>query len=62
LDSEILKDESELDDCRWFSRAEVRAILDETGPTNEDGSPQFFMPPTMAIANRLITDWAAQDD
>ena len=62
LDSEILKDESELDDCRWFSRAEVRAILDETGPTNEDGSPQFFMPPTMAIANRLITDWAVQDD
>lgn len=60
LDKEILKDESELDDCRWFSREEVKAILGESGPTNDDGSPQFFMPPTMAIANRLIADWAKQ--
>ena len=62
LDSDILRDESELEDCRWFSREEVRAILNGTGPTNEDGTPELFMPPEMAIANRLIADWAAQDD
>ena len=62
LDSDILRDESELEDCRWFSREEVRAILNGTAPTNEDGTPELFMPPEMAIANRLIADWAAQDD
>lgn len=58
LETEINKDEAELDDCRWFSRAEVRAILAGTGPQNDDGSPQYFMPPQMAIANCLISDWA----
>ena len=58
LDTKIIKDEGELDDCRWFSREEVREILAGEGPTNEDGSPKYFMPPPMAIANRLVTDWA----
>lgn len=57
LDAEIDMDGEELDDCRWFTRDELRAILNGEGPTNEDGSPQFFMPPKMAIANRLVTDW-----
>ena len=61
LETEITKDELELEDCRWFTRAEVRAILAGTGPQNEDGSPIFVMPAQMAIANCLISDWAAQD-
>ncbi len=58
LETDIVKDESELDDCRWFSRDEVLAILKGDGPKNSDGEPEFFMPPPMAIANRLVTDWA----
>ncbi len=61
LGTEIIKDEAELDDCRWFSRAQVREILAGNGPQNDDGSPQYCMPAQMAIANRLISDWAAQD-
>jgi len=62
LETDILKDEVELDDCRWFTREEVKLILEEKGPNNEDGSPEFFMPPKMAIANRLVTDWAYSDE
>lgn len=61
LETEIIKDEAELDDCRWFNRSQVREILAGTGPKNKDGSPKFEMPAQMAIANRLISDWAAQD-
>jgi NAD+ diphosphatase len=58
LDEDIVRDEGELEDCRWFTKQEIRAILKGEGPTNEDGSPQFFCPPTYAIANCLVTDWA----
>ena len=58
LETNIVRDEGELDDCRWFTRDEVLAILSGNGPKNEDGSPALFMPPPMAIANRLVTDWA----
>ncbi|MFD0917048.1 NAD(+) diphosphatase [Pseudahrensia aquimaris] len=57
LDSEINMDAIELDDCRWFTRDEVRDILAGGGPKNDDGTPKFFMPPKMAIANRLVADW-----
>ena len=62
LDSEIIKDESELEDCRWFTRSEVLDILAGQGPQNEDGSPKFFMPPPMAIARCLVSDWAEEPD
>ena len=58
LDAEIVKDELELDDCRWFSRTEVLAILDGDVDKDDEGNPLFTMPPPMAIANRLISDWA----
>ena len=57
LDSDIVKDDGELDDCRWFSRDELRAIMAEKGPVNEDGTQKFMVPPKLAIANRLISDW-----
>jgi len=58
LDDEIEADMEELEDCRWFTRDEILATMDGNGPKNEDGSPTLFIPPKMAIAHRLLTDWA----
>ncbi|MBZ8133797.1 NAD(+) diphosphatase [Afifella sp. IM 167] len=52
LSSAVTPDESELEDCRWFSREEVGTMLAGTHP---DG---LAVPPRMAIANRLISEWA----
>jgi len=60
LDDTIDMDAAELDDCRWFTRDELKAIIAGDGPKNEDGSPAVFLPPTMAIASRLLTDWVAE--
>ncbi|MEE9376113.1 MAG: NAD(+) diphosphatase [Rhizobiaceae bacterium] len=57
LEEEIIKDDGELEDCRWFSRDEMRAILEGKGSINSAGEQEFFLPPKMAIANRLIVDW-----
>ncbi len=48
---EIRRDESELEDCRWFTREEARAILEA-----EEGQP-LTSPPEGAIAHRLLRDW-----
>jgi NAD+ diphosphatase len=53
LSDTIQRDESELEDCRWFSRAEITAMLAGTHP---DG---LKAPNPIAIARRLIEDWAA---
>ncbi len=50
--TEIRPDPSEIEDCRWFSRAEARAIL------AGDHSEGITAPPAMAIANHLIRAWA----
>lgn len=44
--------DDELEDARWVSRADLRAILDGTGP---DG---MTCPPRMAIAHHLMRSWA----
>ena len=54
LTRELSPDDSELEDCRWFDRDEVRAMIDGS---HRDG---LIVPPRMAIANRLIcafADW-----
>ena len=61
LDDDIDADMEELEECRWFTRDEILATMDGDGPTNEDGSPALFIPPKMAIANRLVTDWARRE-
>ena len=61
LETDIVRDELELEDCRWFTRTQVREILDGVGEQNDDGSPKYLMPAHMAIANRLIADWAMQE-
>lgn len=43
--------DAELEDCRWFSRAETQAILEGRG----EG---VMVPPPSAIAAHLIRDWA----
>ena len=57
LNTEIEMDTNELDDCRWFTRAELKDALEGNAPRDEEGNPTLSMPPKLAIANRLITDW-----
>ena len=52
---EIVVDEAELEDARWFTRAEVRAAL--AAADREEG---LRMPPPMSIAHQLARWWAAQ--
>jgi NAD+ diphosphatase len=47
----VKMDESELEDCRWFTRAEVQAMVDGVHP---DG---IYVPVGGAVAYRLIRDW-----
>ena len=54
LTSELSPDDSELENCRWFERDEVRAMIAGSHPGG------LIVPPKMAIANRLIcafADW-----
>ncbi len=55
LSTEIERDVAELEDCRWFSRDEVRLMLADAHP---DGLKAPF---PMAIANRLIATFAERD-
>ncbi len=52
LTTDIRRDPVEIEDCRWFGRAETLAIL---AGTHRDG---VTAPPVMAIANHLIRGWA----
>lgn len=51
LNDDISMDDDELEDCRWFTQAEVRAML--RGETDN-----LFVPPPGAIASHLIKAWA----
>jgi NAD+ diphosphatase len=55
LNEDIHADMNELEDCRWFTRAEVRGML----AGNHNGG--IFVPPSGAIANHLIRAWANSD-
>ena len=46
-------DHDELDDARWFTRAEVQAAL------SGDASAPFVPPPRFAIARTLLDRWAS---
>lgn len=47
--------DDELEDARWFTRSEVRSILDGTHPEG------LRMPPRGAIAYNLVMDWLNSD-
>jgi NAD+ diphosphatase len=55
LNEDVAFDGKELQDCRWFTRQETRAILAGTHP---DG---IACPPPAAIAHHLIRAWAEAD-
>ena len=55
LNEDIAFDARELEDCRWFPRDEVRAMVAGTHP---DG---LVVPPPGAIASHLIRFWAEAD-
>jgi NAD+ diphosphatase len=44
-------DQTELEDCRWFTRDEVIAMIEGTHPD------EIFVPVSGAVAYRLIRDW-----
>ncbi|KGF68851.1 DNA mismatch repair protein MutT [Hoeflea sp. BAL378] len=48
----IARDTAELEDCRWFDRAETEAML-----ANVLGEDKASAPPPGAIAHRLMRDW-----
>lgn len=48
---EVRRDEAELEDCRWFSRSEVAAMIAGSHPEG------IFVPVSGAVAYRLIQDW-----
>ncbi len=51
LSRDIVMDRAELEDCRWFSRAEVRAMIE--GRHDQ----RFFAPNATAIARALLEHW-----
>lgn len=53
--AEPVPQDGELEDVRWFSRAELR---DAGGWT--DGGGRVLLPSPVSIAYRLITDWVAE--
>jgi len=52
LNDDIVRDEVELEACRWFDRAEVLSMIAGTHP---DG---LKTPPPIAIASHIIRAWA----
>ncbi len=53
-DRTLTIDRTELDDARWFSRDETRALLANSHPD------KLFCPPKLAIAHHLIAAWALE--
>ncbi len=53
---EIHRDEQELEDCRWFSRAETVEMLARTAVI-DPVTGAITSPPKGAIAHRLMRDW-----
>ncbi len=52
ISTAITRDEAELEDCRWFTRTEVKQMLAGTHPEG------VTIPTSMAIASHLIRAWA----
>jgi NAD+ diphosphatase len=51
LSHQIVIDREELDDARWFDRAEVRLMLSRSHPQG------LTTPPEIAIAYHIIRTW-----
>ena len=53
LGRDLTIDTTEIEDARWFSRAEVKAAL------AGDPNAPFLPPPKVAIARTLLEHWLA---
>jgi len=58
LEDQITLHDSELEDCRWFSRNEVADMLQRSRNINLDKNDQGLrIPPPIAIAHQMIYNW-----
>lgn len=57
-DKDIVIDTTELDDARWFTRAEVREAMAAQVTGAKEGA--FIAPPPFAVAHHLLKWWLAQ--
>ncbi|XP_075996214.1 NAD(P)H pyrophosphatase NUDT13, mitochondrial isoform X3 [Genypterus blacodes] len=55
--TQLRVDHTELEDARWFSLDQISSALRVQTPPRRGHAP-FWLPPTHAIARRLITEWA----
>jgi NADH pyrophosphatase NudC (nudix superfamily) len=61
IDETITLHDSELEDCRWFSRTEVADMIQRSRDTNLDKNNQGLrIPPPIAIAHQLIHSWCSK--
>ncbi|XP_066522611.1 nucleoside diphosphate-linked moiety X motif 13 isoform X2 [Hoplias malabaricus] len=60
--AQVTLDKAELEDARWCSLEEVVAALQIKEPPRNPRveEPGFWVPPSSAIANQLIQEWASQ--
>ena len=56
LSTDIVIDEHELADVRWFDRAHVKKVLEAKDEVDED----LQLPGPIAIAHHLIKAWVAE--
>lgn len=58
LDETVTLHDSELEDCRWFSRTEVQGMIERARNINLDKNDQGLrIPPPIAIAHQMISHW-----
>jgi len=50
--TDIVRDETELEDVRWFTRDEVQAMIERRHPDN------VWVPATFSLASQLVRAWA----
>ncbi|XP_036429049.1 nucleoside diphosphate-linked moiety X motif 13 isoform X2 [Colossoma macropomum] len=60
--TQLILDKAELEDARWCSLEEILAALQVKYPHRDPNATQagFWVPPDFAVANRLIQEWADQ--
>lgn len=59
---QVCVDHEELEDARWFSLQEIEEALRlKKPPRNPEGeTPTLWVPPSYAIAHKLIREWVQE--
>lgn len=55
--TQLTVDRSELEDARWFTLEEISSALQVKTPPRRGDPPVTWLPPSHALAHRLITEW-----